>query len=893
VKTPFAVRLARREARASVRRIGVYTGAIALGVAALVAINSFRAGVVQSVEAEARSLLGADLRLSSSQAFSEHVAVLLDSVAASGVDVSYVTRLASMVRATRSGGTRLLQVHAIEGGYPFYGDVAIEPAGVWPLTGAERHAVVEPAVLVQLDAAVGDTLAIGNARFVIAGTIDGLGVDVGFQSAIGPRVYIPAAYLAETGLVQFGSLVRYQAYLRFGDAARAEAFEDAHRELLREARVGSRTVADQAEDLSEAFGSLGRYLGLVGLMAMLLGGVGVASAVHAYVREKVPQIAVLRCLGATRRSVFGAYLLQTGAIGLGGAAVGAALGGAGQAGLPAVVGDALPVDVAFRLHWPAILGGVAAGATVSALFALLPLLAVRDVPPLQALRRDFEPVRSGVDPLRLGAYGALAAGVIGLSLVQAPEPGAGVGFAVGIGVVLALLAATALIVAHTARRFVPRSTDFALRQGIANLFRPRNQTAAVTLSIGFGVFLLATLQLVQANLLDRFRIEAAADRPNLLLFDLQTDQFEGVRTFFESRGVLLEQTTPLVPARIAAINGRGASDLLADTSDAAPERWALRREYRNTYRARLAETEELVAGDWWEEGDAERRRGKVDMGVLTTAAAADDGAGAGNAGGGAAAAPFANSVARSVAPPRLPRISVEEELARELRVGIGDRITWDVQGVPIETEIASLRRVDWARFSPNFFVVFEPGVLEEAPQTIVALARVPETVGRAELQRDLVERWPNVSALDLTQVQEALDGIVGKASLAVRFLALFAIGGGLVVLAGSLATTRFQRMRELALLRTLGASRAQLRRVLFVEYLALGAVSGLAGAILAGFAAWALTAGLFEMDFRLPAPALVVAWGATSLLTAALGYLNGRGLLDRPPLEVLREVDRA
>ena len=846
MKTRFAVRLARWEARASVRRIGVYTGAIALGVAALVAINSFRAGVVQSVEAEARSLLGADLRLSSSAAFPEQVAVVLDSVAAEGVDVSYVTRLASMVRATRSGGTRLLQVHAIEGGYPFYGDVAIEPAGVWPLTGAERHAVVEPAVLVQLDAAVGDTLAIGNARFVIAGTIDGLGVDVGFQSAIGPRVYIPAAYLAETGLVQFGSLVRYQAYLRFGDVARAEAFEDAHRELLREARVGSRTVADQAEDLTEAFGSLGRYLGLVGLMAMLLGGIGVASAVHAYVREKVPQIAVLRCLGATRRSVFGAYLLQTGAIGLGGAAAGAALGVAVQAVLPAMVGDALPVDVAFRVHWPAILGGVAAGATVSALFALLPLLTVRDVPPLQALRRDFEPARAAIDPWRSVAYGALALGVVGLSIAQAPGPGAGIGFAAGIGATLALLAATALIVAHTARRFVPRSTDFAVRQGIANLFRPRNQTGAVTLSIGFGVFLLATLHLVQANLLDRFRIEASGDRPNLLLFDLQTDQLEGVRSFLESRGVRLEQATPLVPARIAAIGGRSASELLADTTGAAPERWALRREYRNTYRAELAETEELVAGEWW--GDRARSR--------------------------------------------LPRISVEEDLARELRVGLGDRITWDVQGVPIETEVASLRRVDWARFSPNFFVVFEPGVLEEAPQTIVALARVPESIGRAELQRDLVERWPNVSALDLTQVQEALDGIVGKASLAVRFLALFAIGGGLVVLAGSLATTRFQRMRELALLRTLGASRAQLRRVLWTEYFALGAVSGLAGAALAAVAAWVLTTGLFEMDFRLPATALAVAWGATSLLTAALGYLNSRGLLDRPPLAVLREADR-
>lgn len=846
----FAFRLAWREARSGARRVGLYTGAIALGVAALVAINSFRASVVASIHEEARTLLGADLRLHSGSAFPEAVLATLDSVEAAGASVSRVTRLGSMALALPSGRTRLLQVHAVSGGYPFYGEVRTEPAGLWPLTDDDRRALVDPAVLVQLEAAVGDTLAIGHARFIIAGTVEGVGGDVGLQSAIGPSVYIPAAFLESTGLVQFGSLVRHQVYLHFGDDADVRRFVAAHETTLREQRVGLTAVEERANDLTEAAGSLGRFLGLVGLMAVLLGGIGVASAVHAYVRDKLPGIAVLRCLGATRRDVFGAYLLQTVLLGLGGAAVGVVLGLAVQALLPSIVGELVPVEVRYRIHLPAVLGGLAVGGWTATVFALLPLLAVRDVAPLQALRRDVEPERKRFDPWRVCAFAALGASVVVLGVSQAPSVASGIVFAIATGVVLGLLSLAASGLAWSARRFLPARADYAVRQGVANLFRPRNHTAAVTLSIGFGVLLLATLHLVKANLLERLRVDAEAGRPNLLLFDIQRDQVDGIAAVAGEHGVRLESLTPLVPARIAAVNGRAAAELLADPSDGAPDAWTLRREYRNTYRATLSETETLMAGEWWDTRETGERPAE-----------------------------------------RSPRISLEEEIARELGVGLGDRITWDVQGVPIETEVASIRRVDWARFAPNFFVVFEPGVLDEAPQTLIALARVPDATARAELQRALVERYPNLSALDLAAVQEAVDDVVGKASLAIRFLALFAIAGGLVVLVGALTTTRFQRMREVALLRTLGASRAQIRRILLTEYLALGAVAGLAGAGLAGVTGWGLVTRLFELDFRLPALALVGTSAATAIATAFVGYLNSRDLIGHPPLEVLREVE--
>lgn len=858
---PFALILAWREFRASWRRIGLYMGAIALGVAALVAVNSVRANVLSSIRAEARTLLGADLRLESGSPFAPPVRAVFDSLAAEGVPTASITRLGSMVLAPKSGKTRLLQVQAVEGGYPFYGVVETEPAGLWPLVPGAGRALVDPAVLVQLDAAVGDTLVIGTGRFTIAGTIANQSGDVGVQTAIGPRIYIPADLLPSTGLIGLGSLVRYQVYFQF-DEGGAETFLDRNGDLLRDHLVDIDTAEEQIENLTERIGSLGRFLALVGLMAMLLGGIGVASAVHVFIESKISAVAVLRCLGATQRSVFLAYLLQTGLLGLAGAAAGAAGGLAVQAMLPAVLSEFLPVDVAFAIHWPSVLAGLVIGAWVSLIFALIPLLAVRDVAPLQALRRHVDRARSRRDPMRRGAYLALGATIALLSIWQAPSWKIGAAFAAGIATILGLLWALALLLVRVARHVAPGQRTYVVRQGIANLFRPRNQTVAVTLALGFGIFLVGILYLVQHSILDRFHLDAEPDRPNLLFFDVQPDQKDGVAAFLAARGVTLRDATPLVPARIAAVNGRSATELLADTTDETPRRWVLRREYRNTYRASLAATETLVAGEWWDEDRT----------------ATIDGAGG-----------TQPSTSQSTGD-RIPGISLEVEFAKDLGVSVGDRITWDVQGLPVETRVASLRRVDWARFAPNFFVVFEPGVLEDAPQSLIALARVPGATERAELQRELVERFPNISVLDLALVQETVDGVLSKVALAVRFLALFTIAGGFVVLIGALATSRHQRVRESVLLRTLGASRAQVRWILVVESLALGALAGLAGTLLAGLAAWPLVTAIFELDYSVPVAPFLAAWVGMAALTTIAGLLNGRDVLRRSPLAVLRDT---
>jgi putative ABC transport system permease protein len=843
--------MALRESRAAWRRIALYTGAITLGVAALVAINSFRADVLAGVHAEARVLLGADLEMSSRQPFPEEVQQTLDSAAQAGTDISYATRFASMALAPRTGLTRLVNVRAMAGRYPYYGRIETDPATAWSQLGTGRKALVDPGVLVYLDAQLGDTLRIGQAAFVISGVVTKVPGDIGLRTAIGPSVYIPRRYVEETGLIQFGSLVRYMAYLEIPDIAQLEAFLDTWGERLRELRVGYDTVEEREEEWAESLNALARFLGLVGLIALLLGGIGVASAVHVFVKRRLDTVAVLRCLGASQRTVFAVYLVQAALMGALGSVAGVALGLVVQWSLPGVLQDFLPLDVAPVLHAGPVLTGLGIGIWVAVLFGLLPLLTVRDVAPLRALRRAYDAPPARRDPARLLTYAALALTAIGLSVSQAPGLAAGLAFAAAIAFTTGALWLVAKGLTRATRRFFPRRAPYVVRQGVANLFRPHNQTVSVILTLGFGLFLLGSLHVVQRNLLEQFAFDVREDRPNLVIFDIQRDQREGIADILRERGLGTQEFTPIVPARIAALNDRSVSELLDDTTGTGPSRWALRREYRNTYRDTLVSSEELIAGEWWDEPRGERAPG---------------------------------------AQPPLPRISMERDVADDLTVGVGDRITWDVQGVRLETEIASLRTVDWARFEPNFFAVFEPGVLESAPQIFVTFTRVEGDAGRAEVQRDLVQRYPNISALDLSLVQQTIDTILGSVTVAVRFMALFSIACGMIVLIGAIGTSRYQRLRESVLLKTLGARTRQVTGILATEYFALGTLAALTGLLLATVAGWALVTFFFRMTFRLQLLPLLELGLATIVVTIVVGLLSSRDIMRRAPLAVMREI---
>jgi putative ABC transport system permease protein len=839
--------LAWRESRFVRRRLFLFLSAISLGVAALVAVQGFSANLETGVREQARALLGADLVVSGREPFGGRAEAMLDSLGAADATVARAVGFASMARVTRTEGTRLVQVRAVEPGFPFYGTIETRPSDAWARLGDDRNVLVDPSLLIALDATVGDTLAIGLARFRISGVLDRVPGDVEAASAFAPRIFIPFRFVEETALLDIGSRVDHEAYLRFVSPGEADRVADAYRTQLRPERVGLRTARDQQELLSQALGRLGSYLGLVGVFALLLGGIGVASAMRAFMAQKAESIAVLRCLGATSGQVFGVYLAQAAAMGLAGAAVGVVLGLAAQLALPRLLAGLLPVEVAVAVDPAAVVTGLTVGVWVALAFAMLPLLGSRRISPLGATRRTAEPPRvAGRDPWRWAAWSALGLSVVLLASVQLRSLAMGAAFAAGIASALALLGLASWLAVRAARLLRPGGGAYTLRQGMANLHRPGNQTSAAVLALGFGVFLMATLLLAQDNVLRP--LQAGEARANLLLWDVQEDQQAGAAELLRGRGHEVVQEAPIVPMRVAAINGvrvrgtRGGDAAPPPPGEQAPAGWATRREYRSTYRAETVDSERIVEGRWW----------------------------------GSSAANGAE-------------VSLERGVAADLGVGLGDRVTWDVQGVEVTTTVTSLREVDWARFEPNFFAVFHPESLAGAPQTWVLLALVADADERARTQRALVDRFPNVSILDLTQLQGALDDVVGRVAAVIRFLAAFSIATGFVVLLGAVVTGRLQRVREAVLLKTLGATRAQIATILLTEYAVLGLIAAMVGAGAAVLAGWALSRWLFEVPFAVPPGALLALVGAVAVIAAAVGVWGSREVFRRTPMEAIRE----
>jgi putative ABC transport system permease protein len=857
----FPLVLAWRESR-SPRRLVLLMASVTAGVAALVAIGSFTRNLQDSVRDQARSLLGADLAVGSGAPLSsraESVVASLAGGAGGGAETARVTSFAAMAYVPRTAGARPVQVLAMAGGFPFYGRIETSPPGQWARLQEPGGVLVEPALLTLFDARAGDTLSLGEARFEIRGTVVNYPGDVGIRSALGPRVFLPAADVPATGLLRFGSRARYDVFLKLPPGVDVQRLADRARPRLASERVSIRTVSEDQRSLSSNLGRLGRYLSMVGLVALLLGGLGVASAVRALIKKKMETIAVLRCLGATAGQIFAAYLVQAVALGLAGSALGALIGVALQSVLPRLFKGMLPVDVTFAPVPASIAAGLLLGVWVSGIFALLPLLGVRDVSALAVLRREFEPVRRRRDPRRILAAAALGASVVGLAVVQAPNPGAGLIFSAGIGAALAVLWGAALLLMKALRRWFPSRWPYVWRQGLANLYRPANQTAMVVLALGFGAFLLDTVYVVHHNLLHDLRADESRERPNLALFDIQPDQRDALHALLTREGLGTAEPVPIVPMRIVSVKGASAAALLAQASVSSGPRppgaragqastWTLRREYRSTYRDTTTSSERVVSGAGWSAG----------------------------------------AWRRAHAAGELVPISLEVGLARELGVTVGDTVTWDVQGVTVPTRVASLREVEWARFEPNFFVVFPDGPLDEAPRTFLTLTRVADPGRRARLQRGVAEAFPNITALDLTQVQEVIEKMIARVTLAIRFMAVFSLGAGVVVLLGAVAASRDQRIREGVLLKTLGATRAQVRRVILAEYLSLGTLASLSALLLSLLAGWALVRFLFESPFYPPlAPLGALSIGVVSL-TAAIGLWSGREVFARSPLEALR-----
>lgn len=832
--------MAWRDSRTSRKRLLLFSCSIILGIAALAAVGSLGVNLNRAIEEQAKTLLGADLVINSREAFTPEEDALFQKI---GSEQSREISFTTMIYFPRTGGTRLSIARALSGGFPYYGQFETEPAGVADdFRRTNGGAMVEQALLAQFNAKVGDEVRIGNLTSRVVAQLNKIPGESVALSAIAPRVYFSMDDLVQTGLLREGSLAQYRIYFKLPPGTNATELVSALKPQFEKLHLRTDTVEEHKRELGRAMDNLYHFLNLVGFIALLLGGVGVASAIHVHVKQKLNTVAVLRCLGGSVAQAFSIYLAQGMALGAFGAVAGAALGVAIQMLIPKVLADFIPFSFQFHTAWFAIGRAMGLGFAICVMFALLPLLAVRRVSPLAAIRGSSENIRGQRDPLRWLAGAFLAAGVFAFAISQTHNWRIGVGFTIALGLAFAALALTARLLTFAAKHFVPSALPFSVRQGIASLHRPNNRTLLLLLSLGLGTFLMVSLYLVQKNLLKELISSSGKNQPNAVLFDIQPAQEPALTNLLGSLKLPVLDEIPIITMRISSINGRSV-EALSGGKGRDRHGWAFRREYRSTWSDHLRDGEKIIAGK------------------------------------------FVPAVTNDT---QFIPVSMEQGISKELGVNLGDEVVFDVQGVPVKTRVASLRTVEWRRIQPNFFVVFPRGSLDDAPAMHALVTRVASSDESARMQREVVKAFPNISIIDLMLVLQTVDSILGKISFVVRFMAMFTVLTGLLVLVSALVTGRYQRVRESVLLRTLGASRGQILKILVVEYFALGFLAALTGILLAIFAAWALTVLVFKVSFTVAVVPLLIALLGVPAITVITGLLISRGILNHPPLAILR-----
>lgn len=836
----WLLKMAWRDSRRNRSRLFLFVSSIVLGIAAMVAIYSLGDNMSDEIDRQAAALLGADLEISSNKQVSPAIYKMADSL---GDRRSQQQSFTSMIYFPKSEGTRLVQVRALSGEFPYYGVLETVPASAGRSFRNGQAALVDQTVMLQFNAKVGDTVKMGNLKFVIAGTLVSAPGQTGLSASVAPVVYIPLQYLEQTGLSQKGSRISYSFYFKFDKAVNMDELVDKIEPRLETEGVNYDTVASQKEDTVRSLRDLTQFLALISFIALLLGCIGVASAIHIYVREKINSVAILRCLGARGRQAFLIYLIQIVVIGFIGSVVGAALGTIIQQFLPYALKDFLPVAITTELSWKAIGQGLLLGIVISFLFALLPLISIRNVSPLNTLRLSFQSLRLFKDPVKWLVYLGILLFIFGFSYIQLNGVQQAIFFSLGVLIAFLLLVGVAAVLMWAVRRFFPNSWSYLWRQGLANLFRPNNQTTILIVAIGLGTAFICTMFSVQSILLNRVMLSASGNQSNTVLFDIQPKQKDSVIALARQQGLQIDGSVPIVNMRLERVNAITIETLEKD-STIDMHQWVFDREYRVTFRDSITPTEKITKGKW--SGAADPSSGTV-------------------------------------------FVSLEERFAKNNSIDIGDTMVFNVQGSVIPTIVGSLRAVDWNRIQTNFLVVFPTGVLEEAPQFHVVMTRIPTKEASAHFQQLMVQRFPNVSIIDLGLVLSIVDQLLDKVGFVIRFMAGFSIFTGLIVLIASVLISKYQRIQESVLLRTLGASRKQIFYITALEYFFLGGLAAATGIVLSLGISWMLAKFVFETAFTLQWLPLLIVFVCICILTVFIGLINSRAVVRRPPLEILRE----
>jgi len=854
----LALTLARRELRGGVRGLWIVVLCLALGVGVIAAVGTLRAAVDAGLAADGRALLGGDLEVDGgSQTLPDALREWLHARGATTSDVIQMRSMLVSQGGSSSGERQLIELKAVDQNWPLVGAAGIsppqslvqalghqpagqQPPGSKPETPDDRNApyglLAQQLVLDRLGLHTGDTARLGTSIVRISGVLTQEPDRIATASILGPRVLISAAALAETGLISPGSMVRYGLRLTVANPAVLSGLIQDMRKAFPNQGWRIRDPGDAAPGVSRFIDQIALFLSLVGLTSLLVGGIGVANGVRAWLDARAHTIATLRCLGASSGLVFAVCLLQV----LGLAALGIVLGLAAGATLPLLgarfLAGILPVPPVLGLYPAPLLLAAAYGLLTALCFALWPLGRAARIPGGALFRDALMPEGTRPSPALIVANLALAAALIGLTVATATDRSFALYFCVAATLTLALFRAGGVVVMRLAWA-TPALPWPSVRLGVGNLHRPGAPTPLLLLSAGLGLSTLAAVALIQGNMQHQIREQLPANAPSFYFVDIQNDQLGTFESLVHAQpGVHEVHQVPSMRARIVAVKGVPAEDAVTTPETA----WTLRGDRGLTYAAMPPEGTRLVAGSWW--------------------------------------------------PPDYegpPEVSFDAGLAKGWHVGIGDVIRINVLGRDIDLKIANLRDIAWQSLSINFFMVASPGLLAHAPHSHIATAQVDDA-HQGTLLRIVTDALPNVTGIRVEDVLTAISALLNQIAAALTATGALTLVAGIFVLVGAVAAGQRRRLREAVILKTLGATRRQIRTAWLTEFGLLGLVAGVIAAIVGSAASFGVTNYIMHTDWIfLPVTLISVLAGALAIMLL-FGYAGTAAALRVRPAPLLR-----
>lgn len=826
----LAFRLAKRDLRGGLAGFGILLACLALGVAAIAGAGSMNASFRTALAEDARALLGGDAEvvLSYRQPSPDEAALLQGFGTTAGT-----VEMRAMARGGE-GRQTLVEIKGVDGAYPLVGAAVFAPALSVAETlgkGADGWgAAADPNLIERLGLKIGDRVTIGATAFVLRAAIVKEPDRIARPFAFGPRFMVDAAALPETGLVQPGSLIRYSTLVRFDPGHDFAAFKAALDTRFPEAGWQIRGTADAAPSVKRYLDNVSQFLSLVGLTSLLVGGIGVANAVKAFLAARLRSIAKLKCLGASHRLILAVYGIQIAALGAFGILLGLALGAA----LPNLVilafGDQLPLDARMGLFGLPLLVAAAFGILVTLLFSALPLARSGLVPASMLFRDIVSPVTAFPGRATLIVMATALALLAGLAVASAPDRVLAAVFLAGAAGAFAIFSGFGWGIERAARWAGANPAEgrgVALSLALSSLHRPGSATRAVVLSLGLGLTVLVTVALVQANLSRDFSERIPAEAPTFFFIDIQPGQKDAFEAAVTQAGGRVAALAPMIRGRIVRIDGRPVEEVAIDPA----ARWAVQGDRGLSTAATPPDGTRLVAGQWW-----------------------------GEAYGGP------------------PLVSLDAAIAKGFHIGVGQTITVNVLGREITATIASLREIDWMSMSMNFTFLLTPNALAGAPFSDIATVFAPKGADAA-VERAVTTALPNVSSIAIREALDAARAVVSKAALAITGAALVTLAAGVLVLAGAIAAGRRRRVEEAVLMKVLGARRRDLLAALSIEFALLGAATGLVAALLGSIAAWAVLTFVLRAEWSfLPVPLAATVLAAMAFV-AAMGLWGARRAL--------------